>query len=621
MASVKYKKIENQITNKYQFSAVTLYIIIIAVFVFLYTGLINLQVVEGSKNYIIASRTNQSSVKLVAPRGVIYDSNGNKLAYNIASYSLYVKTNELNTADEERFFSAIGKRLGEDGSLLQAAYKLKAYDEQGNKEDSQRITIKSDLSYEQYFALLANNDQLKGLYINVEPLRYYETGIKMANILGYVGDPDQNDIKKGIFSESQVGKVGLERYYDSYLRGKEGVQVKERDPITKEYKVYDVQEVQAGNNLYLTIDQQWQAALYKALSARSDEVKAFAGAGIIINSDTGEVKAMVSYPSYDDNLFARGISSKDYLDLINNPKRPLINRPVALQLPPGSTWKLIGATAALESGVVNENTNFYSNRFMDLPGGVRLYEADGNFLGNLNFKKALGYSSNLYFCNAAIEMNKLKNGPEYLLGFASQYGLGKKTGVDLYEEQAGSLPSRELKKILYREPWYIGDDCNTIIGQGMDAVTPIQMAVVASAINNGGKVLKPYLVSKISNQNDEVVQRFSTEVVTNIQASQSTFDIIKNGMRFVVESGTGNALKDSPGNVIAKTGSSDAAEIIDGKRYSGAHSWTVGCFEYQSQHYCFATMLQWGGRGYKSSPIMKNFINCLYSDFKGQCTN
>jgi penicillin-binding protein 2 len=593
---------------------------LISVFTFLLANLINLQIVEGARNYAIASKTNQSSVKSVAPRGIIYDANGEKLAYNIASYSIYVKTNELQEDRENELFSKLSVLLKADSQQLLSQYRLKAYDSYGKKNNNIRVTINANLTYDQYYQLITDSDQYFATYINVEPLRYYDNGLPFANILGYTGDPDLNDIKNGIYSESQVGKIGLEQVYDSFLRGKEGLQIKEKDPISKQNKTYTVQEVQPGANLNLTIDEKWQKALYNALATRASEVNAMASAGVIINSDTGAIMALATYPSYDNNLFTKGISSKDYNALINDPKKPLVNRPISLQLPSGSIWKLIGATAALESGVVTPETKYYSNRCIELPGKITFCEADRAFFGSTDIYKALSHSSNLYFCNAAMLMNQKYKGPEYMLGFAQQYGLGQKTGIDLYGEASGTLPSPDLKWKLYQQPWYIGDDCNTIIGQGMVTVTPIQMAVAVSAINNGGKILKPYLVSTIKDDNDLLLKEFGPEVLRTITASQVTFDTIKKGMKQAVDGGgSGAALNGLPGNIIVKTGSSEASEIINGQRYTGAHSWVVGCFEYEGQHYCFTVMQQMGGRGYKTVPIMKYFINCLYSDFKGKC--
>jgi len=595
-----------------------------AVVLFLVVNLVDLQIVEGAKYYLIASRTNQSKVKLVAPRGIIYDSKGNKIVYNSLSYSVYIMTDELGTEDEENVLSQVASILNKNKDDLYKIYKTKAYDENLNKRNGIRVTIDNSLTYDTYLVLLNSLDKLStfGVYVNSEPMRYYERTVSLSNIIGYVGDPDANDIKNGIYSESQVGKDGLERYYDSYLRGKEGIEIYERDPLTRGIKTYLVQDVKSGNSINLTIDKNWQDALYTTLKNRAIEVNAFAGSGVIVNSKTGEVKAMVTYPGYDSNKFARGISYSDYQALINDVRMPLFNRAIALQLPPGSTWKVIGATAALESGVINESSTYYSNRCIELPGKINFCEADKAFLGTVNVVKALGYSSNIFFCEVAMKMNLKYAGPDYLLKYGQQYGLGEKTGIDLYGEASGTLPSQQLKIQKYHEPWYIGDDCNTVIGQGLVTVTPLQMAMVTSAISNGGEIMKPYLVSSITDSDGNNIKEFMPEMKRKIEASPETLEIIKKGMRLSVVNGTASALRDSPvQNLMAKTGSSDASEIINGVRYSGAHSWTIGCFDYEGENYCFTVMLQWGGRGFKSVTVMKNFINCLYSNFKGYCTN
>jgi len=594
----------------------------ILIFGFLYVKIFGLQIIQGSKYYLIASKTNQSQVKIPAPRGIIYDNNGIKLAFNTLSYSIYVKTSNLKSEDETSLFNLLAGYIGGKSANLLQNYRTAAYDSNGVKKEGIRVTISNNVNYDQYINLLTNADKFStyGVYFTSEPLRYYSDPVALANIMGYVGDPSLADIKRGINSDSQVGKDGLESYDDQYLRGEDGIQISQRDPLTKQLNTYTTQEVQPGENLVLTIDSKWQEALYTSLKNRVAETNSFGGAGVIVNSKTGEVKAMVTYPTYNSNQFTQGISYSDYQVLINDIRRPLFDRPIALQLPPGSTWKIFGATAALESGVVDENYTFFSNRCMDLPGNKQICEADKSFLGNVNIKQALAYSSNLYFCNAAILMDKKYGGPDYLLNMAKEYQLGQKTGIDLYGEASGTLPSPELELKNNGSPWYIGDDCNTIIGQGLDTVTPLQMAMGVSAISNGGNLMKPYIVSSVTDSSGDVVKNTLPEVRNVINASQSTFDIIKKGMKLAVNGGTASGLNSLPGNFIAKTGSSDASEVINGKTYSGAHSWTVGCFDYQGQNYCFTVMLQWGGRGYKSVPIMKNFINCLYSDFKGYCT-
>jgi penicillin-binding protein 2 len=605
-------------TAHFRWRSVTVYLLAISVFTFLFLTVFQLQIVEGSVNYLIANRTNQSQVKTLAPRGLIYDSNGKTLAWNAPSYSLYVKPTEINSETEQTELNTVAQLLGVDQNELYATYKSKAYDDHGVKFSTDRVTLKSDLSFDQYYNLLSNTDKLPGVYLNVEPIRKYENGYYFANIIGYVGDPNQADINNGIYSESQVGKVGLEKQYDSQLRGTEGVVVEEHGATPTDQNEYQVTPTKTGNNLYLTIDANWQIKLTQIMQNQAKTVKAMASAGVIINSRTGEVKALVTNPSYDNNLFAQGISATDYSALMTDPKLPMINRPIALQLPPGSIMKVIGATAGLESGTITPTEEKLSNRCMDLPGNIKFCEADRGYVGWVNVEEAMARSSNIFFCKMMEDMHA-GVGYTYYYDIAKGYGIGSKTGIDLTGEAAGLLPSAAYKKANFNESWYIGDECNTVIGQGYLTVTPLQMTVAVSAVVNGGNIVKPYVVSKAEDQSGQVVMENKSEYVRNINVSQQTLDIVKAGLRMGVTAGTAGPLNSVPGNAIAKTGSADASEWILGKYYSGAHSWILGCFEYQGEEYCFTIMQEFAGRGYKTVPIMKKFINCLYTNFAAKC--
>ena len=345
---------------------------------------------------------------------------------------------------------------------------------------------------------------------------------------------------------------------------------------------------------------------------------AFGGAVVVMNSKTGEVKALVTNPNYDNNLFANGISSKDYAELINDPKKPLFNRPISMQLPPGSIMKIFGAVAVLESGTITEDTKYLSDRCLDLPGNIRFCEADSGYLGWVDVKQALARSSNIFFCKAMQDLRN-KVGYSYYYDIARSFGMGLKTGIDIEGEVSGILPTAEYKKQLFNQPWYIGDECNTVIGQGYVTATPIQMTVAVSAIVNGGNVVKPQLINKVLDQTGQEIFTSQTEVLRKLNISDETIRILKNGLRMGVTEGTLGSLKNSPGNPIGKTGSSDAGEWINGKYYSGAHSWVMGCFDFENEQYCYTVMQQWGGRGYRTVPVMKKFINCLYNDFSNNC--
>jgi penicillin-binding protein 2 len=375
-----------------------------------------------------------------------------------------------------------------------------------------------------------------------------------------------------------------------------------------------------GDNIVLTIDSRWQKYLKGILDESISKNNAFAGAGVIVKSSTGEVMSLVTSPSYDNNFFAQGISAAQYNNYLNDPKRPLFNRPIALQLPPGSILKIIGATAGLEAGVISAETEKLSDRCMDLPGGIVFCEADRSYIGWVNVEEALARSSNLFFCQVMQDL-RAKVGYSYYFDIAKSYGLGNKTGIDLPGEASGLIPDEAYKLRVVKEPWYIGDECNTVIGQGYVTVTPLQMTMAVSSIVNGGHLLKPYIVDQAKSQDGQIVLTNQKQITNNLNLSSSTLDTLQDGLRLGVTAGTAGGLQGLEADMMVKTGSSDAGEWIEGKYYSGAHSWVMGCFDYNNEWYCFTVMQQWGGRGYKTVPIMKKFINCVYNDFSEGCQN
>ena len=593
------------------------YSLLVVGFLSLLSSAFELQIVKGGDNYQIAKRTNQAQVKTLAPRGLILTADNVRLAYNTPAYSLALDTTVLSEVDEKAVVDLLAELLELPAEELWDTFVSKAY-----KEDVRlnipRLTLKSDLNFDEYYNLLSRIDDLKGVKLNVESIRNYADGNTYSNVVGYIGDPNQSDIDKGIYSLSQVGKTGIESQYDEYLRGKEGLLVEEKEVLSGNSSNYEAFEAIPGNNVFLTIDSQWQKFLQMILEKNINDVKAFAGAGVIVNSRTGAIKALVTAPTYDNNLFAKGISALEYQSLITNPKRPLFNRPISLQLPPGSIIKIIGATAGLEAGIIDENSKKLSDRCMDLPGGIVFCEADKSYIGWVNVKEAMARSSNLFFCQVMQDLRTIV-GYKYYYDIARSYGLGQLSGIDLPGEATGLIPDDQYKLRVLKEPWYIGDECNTVIGQGFVTVTPLQMALAVATIMNDGNLMRPYLVQKIEDQSGINIFDQEPLISRNIHINANTIRILQEGMKLGVEAGTGGALKGLPGNPIAKTGSSDAGEWIDGNYYSGAHSWVMGCFDYGNENYCFSVMQQWGGRGYKTVPVMKKFINCLYNDFRSGC--
>ena len=598
------------------YSFYIVYLCISFIFVFLISGLFQMQFLQGRQNLLAATRTSQN-VSLVLPqRGVIYDLNGNILAYNAPTYSVYADKTLIEIENEREKFGKLAKLMDYDVEVLLDLYRTELY---AITKEERRIRVLSGINSDTYFKLIDNIDELDGFTIQNDTQRRYSDPEYYSHILGYIGKPSEDELSDEVFTVSKVGKLGVEKVYDEFLRGRVGKKIEQKQYLEDIESTFISENKVDGDNLHLTIDSRWQKKLTDIMEESLLQVEGFASAGIIMDSNSGEIKAMVGIPGYDNNLFSDGIKNEQYQKFLKDDKTPLLNRPIALQLPSGSIFKVIGASAALETGVINRNTIIRSEGCLELSTGIVFCEADKKVLGNLNVVQALSQSSNLFFCKVAMNLNRDADGIYTTLKYAEDYGLGSKTGIDLYGEQIGSLPSPELKKKLFNENWYLGDDCNSMIGQGLLTVTPIQMVVVASAINNGGEILKPHVLDRVVSQENEIVKEFEKEVIRKVSVSEENLNIIKEGMRSAAKEGSGSILRDLDADIIIKTGSADASEVINGTVYSGAHSWIMGCFNYQGTDNCFVVIQQWAGRGYQTVPIIKKFINCVQKDFNPNC--
>ncbi len=617
----KYKeklKISSRInfSQKEDYSFHLVYICIFLIFVFLIIGLFQMQFLQGRQNLLAATRTSQNISLVLPQRGVIYDANGNILAYNAPTYSVYADKTQIDVENEREIFSKLADLIDSDVEVLLDVYRTELY---SIAKEEGLIRVKSGINSDTYFRLIENSDELIGFTIQNDTQRRYSDPEYFSHILGYIGKPAENELSDEIFTVSKVGKLGVEKVYDDYLRGKVGKKIEQKQYLEDIESTFISENKIDGDNLHLTIDSRWQKKLSDIMEESLEQVEGFASAGVIMDSNSGEIKAMVGIPGYDNNLFSDGIKNEQYQKFLEDDKTPLLNRPIALQLPSGSIFKVIGASAGLETGVINRNSIIRSEGCLELSAGIVFCEADKKVLGNLNVVQALSQSSNLFFCKVAMSLNRDADGIYTTLKYAEDYGLGSKTGIDLYGEQVGSLPSPELKKKLFNENWYLGDDCNSMIGQGLLTVTPIQMVVVASAINNGGEVLKPHVLDKVVSQENEIVLESQKEVIRKVSVSETNLDIIKEGMKSAAKEGSGSILRDLNADIIIKTGSADASEVINGKVYSGAHSWIMGCFNHQGSDNCFVVIQQWAGRGYQTVPIIKKFVNCVQTDFSPNC--
>lgn len=589
-----------------------IWISLVVILGFILFNLIDLQIIHGEENLIKARNISKSEKIVRAPRGLIFDSNGEVLAQNVASYSVYIDPDELTKEDEEFVINKLASILGVSFEQVFETYREAV--EMPEDTRSGKVTISNDVTDSQYVEILVQQDSLSGVYTQEDPKRFYPFGGTLAHLIGYVSDINQAEVEAtGLDENANIGKEGIEKSFDEVLRGEDGISLTEVYSSNNDVFETLTESPDSGKNLYLTLNIDWQRKLQALLDKRIDETDAFGGVAIIMESETGKIRGMVNYPTYDNNLFAKGISAKDFSNLNNDSATPLLNRAIALQLPTGSIFKPIVASTALEEQVITPATIFKSG-CVELPL-YKLCEADNSYLGEMTVVQALGRSSNVFFCKTGLEMVEKAEGIRTLMKYADEFGIGRKTGVDIPGEQSGTMASPELKEQLMGEPWYLADICNTVIGQGLVTATPLQMVSVASTISNDGEVVKPQLIDRIEDQSGKVIQRTEKEVIRQVSVSAQNFAKVKEGMNYAVngERGSASGLRGLPGNPYAKTGSADAAEYRDGKKVEGAHSWVMGGFEYKGTDYSFVVHLQEGGRGYQSVPVIKDFINWLNS--------
>lgn len=594
--------------------------IILAVFIL--SNAFRLQLLEGQKFLRQASAINRAVDRIVAPRGLIYDAKGRLLVNNDPQFSLYVLPAELDQSKLDSLWEELSVMFGVAKEDLAKTYERKAFTVE-KKLVGERVTLISNLTYDNFLQYATPIAEKSGVYITSEPSRTYNDSTIMAHILGYLGDVNAKEVETlGLDPRARVGKEGIEKTFDADLRGEDGKSIRESTIGEESTRSWVAADSRAGNNIYLTIDHDWQQTLYNYLAKyTASQEYALGGAGIIMEAKTGNIKAMANYPTYDANLFARGISNQDFQNLLNDERSPLLNRAVAMQIPTGSIFKIFMAGPLLEEKVISPSTVYKSGKY-ELPGGYVLYEADKKDLGNVNLVQAIAKSSNTYFCQASVAMaGKLGDDDaaiRKLDSYFEQLGLGKLSEVGLPGEQPGSIPSPELKQKIQKEPWYLADLCNTAIGQGLVTATPIQMAVATAAIVNGGNVLYPQLVAKMEDADLNTIIPEQGKVKSKLEVGPSNLNIIKEGMQQAVEYGSAKGLSDTPGNPIAKTGSSEAGkQKIPGqnKYVDLAHSWVVGSFSYNGVDYVFVVAMQFGGRGFRSVPVVVDFIDCLYKEF------
>lgn len=579
-------------------------LIVVFIFVALVTRLGYLQVVQGNYYGRLADGNRIKLIPIMAPRGTFYDRNGVPLVSNRPGFTVTIVPMSGPIPDE-----VINKLAG---ILDMNPAEIRAKVAAQQKGAFEPVHVKTDIGPDVVTKIEERRNELPGVVIDIQPVRNYIHNELAAHVFGYVSEISDTELEKtkaeGYKPGDIVGKFGLEKVYDKEIRGVAGGSQVEVDVNGRAVQVLGKKEAIPGNNLVLTIDYRIQKTAEEAidehlkfLQTKLGNVNAKSMAAVVMNPKTGEILAMVSRPAFNPNLFNGGISSKDWKIINENPFHPMDNKAISGEYPPGSTFKIITGTAALELGKVTpEEKIFDSGRHWIIPKG----NAQGEALGWISFQEALSKSDNVYFYEMG---NRL--GIDNLEKYARMFGLGDFTGINLPGESDGLVANRRYKERVYKEDWYLSETFDAAIGQGFQLVTPLQMAVVMSTVANGGYRYRPYLVSKITTQNGDTIKAFGPEVKGRVQISEKTLALIRAGLKDVAspEGTAGYVFTGFPISIAGKTGTAENPHGDD-------HGWFVAYAPYEDPRVVISVVVEQGGFGSDAAaPIARKILEAAFN--------
>ena len=553
-----------------------------------------LQIYQGEYYAGLADGNRIRIVPSMAPRGTFYDRNGELLVTNRPGFSVSLLPLTAPISDD------VFDRLSDLLKLTTDDIKSNIAGHSGLNP----IRIKTDVTPDIVSIIEEQKSQYPGVVIEVTPIRDYILKQEGAHTFGYVSEINDTELEKmkdeGYKSGDIIGKFGLEKVYDKELRGENGGQQVEVDVSGKPVQILGRKEPVPGDDLELTIDINLQQAAEKAVDEQLTQIGAHAAAAVVMNPQTGEILAMVSRPAFDPNLFAHGISSKDWNQLNNNPYHPMDNKTITGEYPPGSTFKIVTGTAALTEGVVTPDEQIFdSGHHWIIPKG----NADGEALGWLNFRTALAHSDNVYFYEMG---NRL--GIDRLEKYARMFGLGAKTGIDLPYEATGLVANRRYKEKNFDDgEWYLSETFDAAIGQGFNLVTPLQAAMVMGEIAADGKRYKPHVVNRIIAPDGSVVKDFQPELLSQLDVPEEDIKLVQDGLHDVTKYGTAaSSFRGFTVDIAGKTGTAENSQGRD-------HGWFVAYGPFDNPNIVVAVIVENGGYGSQSAvPIGRKILEAAF---------
>jgi penicillin-binding protein 2 len=575
----------------------------ILVFLFLLAGLWNLQILQRSYYKELAEKNQIRAITLVAPRGKILDRNGKIIVDNRPSFTLSLMREHLSSIESSVNLLASGLNLEVDF--------LKSQVEKHRHQPSYLpIVIKEDLTAADLAFIESHRLEFPGLDVIRQPRRFYREGQLAAHLLGYVGEISEKQLETEEFGYCKpgdfIGKAGVERVYNRILTGIDGQRRVMVDSRGREVAVLDSVEPVPGNDLRLTIDLDIQRAAENGFGEK-------VGAAVSLDPRSGEILSLVSRPAFDPNSFSSRISKKEWVDLINDPRKPMQNRAIQSRFPPGSVFKIIMTIAGLQEGILKPGyTDFCSGSTVMYGRSFVCHKKGGH--GTVDLHKAIINSCNVFFYHLGQKL-----GIDKIAYWAQSMGLGQKTGVDLPSEDSGLIPSPEWKKRVLKANWYAGETISVAIGQGYVSLTLIQTARAFGGFGIGGVLKTPHVVSTEELKRWGKTPDFSTE--KQFKLDEQTFQIVSQGLWGVVnEWGTGRRAAVPGFDVGGKTGTAQVvgreaqkAAVGEKKSEFEDNAWFVGYAPIHSAQIAAVVFVEHGGHGGESAaPIIHDMFQVFY---------
>jgi penicillin-binding protein 2 len=585
---------------------------VLAAFLILLARLYYLQIIEGP-GLRQRSQDNWFRLHSVPPmRGLIFDRSDVLLVDNRPRFDVSILSREAK--DPKEVVQKLAELLNIPGETLLA----KLVEARGTPS-FKPILLSRDISRDALATVEAHKLELPGIVITVEPTRDYVEGERASHLIGYLSEISPEELQSAAFPDNSVGdfigKFGVEKAYELYFHGKRGIQHVEVNALGQLTRVLKTEEAQPGKNIYLTLDIRLQRMAESLLAGK-------VGTALAMDPSNGDILAMGVSPAFDPNAFVEGMTYESWNELVSNQFRPLENKAIQGQYPPGSTYKIVAAIAGLEEGVITEHGKLfcpgsykYGNRTF------RCWKRGGH--GFMNATDALAQSCDVYFYQVGERL-----GVDRLAKYAEACGLGSPTGIDLDKEARGLVPTRGWKLNRLGVPWQGGETLSVVIGQGFNLVTPIQMLGLISAVANGGIRYKPLVIRRIEFPGGLPVKTQAPVSLGTLPASENTLRIVKKGLIDAVNkpTGTGWIARIAGVDVAGKTGTAqvvrmaedDEDEPIESKLLRHRdHGWFIAFAPAEEPRVAVAVLIEHGGHGSTAAgPIAREMIRTYLGEFE-----